>query len=115
VSVNVDVVRDNVQVTVQDTGLGIPTSDLPHIFDKYYQASTKPTGGEMGTGLGLAIVREIVLAHKGHIDVTSERDRGTTFVVSLPLKPLLQVPAGGTARRQMASAAQTPALAGQEA
>jgi two-component system sensor histidine kinase ResE len=72
---------------VQDTGLGIPQSDLPHVFDKYYQASTKATGGEPGTGLGLAIVRELVLLHGGRIDVESAMNRGTTFTVYLPSRP----------------------------
>ena len=59
---------------------------MPHIFDKYYQAATKATGGETGGGLGLAIVREAVLAHGGRIDVTSELNQGTTFIVYLPSK-----------------------------
>jgi signal transduction histidine kinase len=79
-------VRDGVQITVQDSGLGIPEADLPHIFDKYYQASTKATNGEKGTGLGLAIVRELVLKHDGRIDVKSEINRGTRFTVFLPAK-----------------------------
>ena len=84
VALTVDLARDGVRVAVKDTGLGIPKTDLPHIFDKYYQASTKATAGEAGTGLGLAIVRELVLLHGGQIDVTSELNRGTTFTVYLP-------------------------------
>jgi signal transduction histidine kinase len=78
---------DGVRVTIADTGLGIPRPDLPHIFDRYYQASTKPTGGERGMGLGLAIVREMIVLHDGHIEVASEVNRGTTFVVHLPRGP----------------------------
>lgn len=84
VAVTVDLARDGVRVAVNDTGLGIPNPDLPHIFDKYYQASTKATAGEGGMGLGLAIVRELVLLHGGRIDVTSKVNRGTTFTVYLP-------------------------------
>jgi signal transduction histidine kinase len=84
VAVDVDVVQESVCVVVKDSGLGIPKNDLPHVFDKYYQASTKATAGEKGTGLGLAIVRELVLLHGGRIDVSSEVDRGTTFTVYLP-------------------------------
>jgi signal transduction histidine kinase len=87
VSVSVDSADEGVRVAIADTGLGIPKNDLPHVFDKYYQASTKATGGEKGTGLGLAIVRELVLLHGGKIDVSSELNRGTTFTVYLPQKP----------------------------
>ena len=75
---------ENLRVTVMDSGLGIPKSDLPHVFDKYYQTSTKATAGEKGSGLGLAIVRELVLLHGGQIDVSSEVNRGTIFTVHLP-------------------------------
>ena len=86
IDVTLDALPDGVRVTVRDTGLGIPKNDLPHIFDKYYQAATKATGGEIGGGLGLAIVREAVLAHGGRIDVTSELNKGTAFIVYLPSK-----------------------------
>lgn len=86
VTVTVACVSERVRVAVADTGLGIPKDDLPHVFDKYYQASTKATAGESGTGLGLAIVRELVLVHGGQIDVSSEVNRGTTFTVYLPQK-----------------------------
>lgn len=86
IDVTLDTVRDGVRVSVSDTGLGIPKNDLSYIFDKYYQASTKATGGETGTGLGLAIVRESVLLHGGRIDVTSQINRGTTFTVYLPVR-----------------------------
>jgi signal transduction histidine kinase len=86
IDVTLDALPDGVRVTVRDTGLGIPKNDLPHIFDKYYQAATKATGGEIGGGLGLAIVREAVLAHGGRIDVTSELNQGTAFIVYLPSK-----------------------------
>ncbi len=71
-------------IAIADTGLGIAESELPHIFDKYHQSSTKPTAGEIGAGLGLAIVRELVSLHNGRIEVRSEVGRGTTFTVYLP-------------------------------
>ena len=84
VAVSVRPQSDGVQVAVQDTGLGIEERELPYIFDRFHQASTKATAGEPGAGLGLAIVRELVLLHHGRIDVTSAVGQGTTFTVFLP-------------------------------
>jgi signal transduction histidine kinase len=104
VTVTIEPSAAGVRVSVQDTGLGIPTSDLPHVFDKYYQASTKATAGEKGTGLGLAIVRELVLLHQGHIDVTSEVNQGTTFTVYLPQQTASTPTAAVSPRGQIAHA-----------
>ena len=72
--------------TISDTGFGIPPQDLPHIFDRFYRvdkARTR-TADPGGTGLGLSIVQSIIHAHGGQINVTSQPDRGTTFVIRLP-------------------------------
>lgn len=75
--------RDShVAVSVCDTGSGIPTEYLPHIFDKFVQVPDAPTGG---AGLGLTISKSIVEAHGGQISVQSEVGRGTTFTFTLPL------------------------------
>lgn len=75
-----------IQVSVNDTGRGIPASAIPHIFDRFYRAESARTGGnEHGAGLGLAIVQEVVAAHGGRISVRSAEGRGTGFVVHLPL------------------------------
>lgn len=84
VDVTVEPAGNGVKVDVRDTGLGIPREELPHVFDKYRQTTTKATAGETGTGLGLAIVRELVLLHGGQITVRSEVSRGTVFTVLLP-------------------------------
>jgi signal transduction histidine kinase len=77
--------RDEMQVSVSDTGSGIPTDALPHIFERFYQADPARRGGEKhGAGLGLAIGREIVETHGGRISVRSG-EAGTTFDVFLPL------------------------------
>src|SRR5688500_3571684 len=68
------------KIDVQDTGIGIPASALPHIFDAYQQAH-RDRGG---TGLGLAIVRGMVEAHGGRVDVESEEGKGSRFTVTLP-------------------------------
>jgi CheY-like chemotaxis protein len=72
-----------VQMTVSDTGMGIPPDVLPHIFDPFF--TTKAPG--QGTGLGLAQVHGIVGSHRGHIDVESKVGQGTTFTIYLPALP----------------------------
>jgi signal transduction histidine kinase len=76
-----------VQVTVSDTGKGIPPEDVVHLFERFYRArdSERADGKTKGYGLGLAITREIVRAHGGDIWATSEVGRGTTFVFTLPI------------------------------
>ena len=74
--------RDNhIGVSVSDTGSGIPTDYLPHIFDKFVQVPDAPTGG---AGLGLTISKSIVEVHGGQISVQSQPGRGTTFTFTLP-------------------------------
>lgn len=73
-----------VVVTVQDTGYGIPEDELPYVFDRYRRVA-KHKNVAAGTGLGLAITKAIVEAHDGHISVTSEEGKGSTFTVELPL------------------------------
>lgn len=72
-------------VEVRDTGMGIAPEDLPHLFDRFYRG--RLTRHITGTGLGLAIVNEIVVAHGGHIEVSSEVGVGSTFRVCLPCDP----------------------------
>jgi PAS domain S-box-containing protein len=69
-------------LSVSDTGQGIPTRNLPRIFERFYSRASDH--GRPGTGLGLAIVKRIVLAHNGTIDVESTVDKGTTFVIHIP-------------------------------
>jgi signal transduction histidine kinase len=72
---------EKVLVEVEDTGCGIPSSDLGRIFDPFF--TTRPVG--MGTGLGLAVCHGIVASHGGEITVESEVGKGTTFRVLLPV------------------------------
>lgn len=78
---------DKVTIKVVDTGAGIPPDQLPHIFDKFFQADNQARAATKGTGLGLAIAREIVEAHGGQITVESAVGKGTRFEVTLPNQP----------------------------
>src|SRR6266550_870362 len=82
IKINAEQRDGNVAVSICDTGSGIPTEYLPHIFDKFVQVPDAPTGGE---GLGLTISKSIVEAHGGQISVQSQVGRGSTFTFTLPL------------------------------
>ncbi len=77
---------DHVEIIVEDTGRGIPTESLPHIFDRFYRVpgSGSAAGPEQGLGLGLSFVAWIVKAHKGKISVDSTPGRGTRFTIRIP-------------------------------
>ena len=86
VALSVAPVGENVVITVADTGAGISPEQLPHIFDKFFQADNQAQAASKGTGLGLAIAKEIVEAHGGRTTVESRVGEGTTFVVTLPIE-----------------------------
>jgi len=86
ISLRVSAVNGEMQISVSDTGVGIPAESLAHIFDRFYQADPSRRGGaKHGAGLGLAIAHEIVQAHGGKISVRSRLGEGTSFDVFLPL------------------------------
>ncbi|MEM7115483.1 MAG: GAF domain-containing sensor histidine kinase [Chloroflexota bacterium] len=71
-------------LAIRDSGIGIPATDLPFIFDKFYRVHSDATKNIKGTGLGLAITQSLVEAHNGQIRVRSQVGAGTTFTVTLP-------------------------------
>jgi signal transduction histidine kinase len=78
--------NNKVDVFIRDNGLGIPQDELKRIFKRFYRVPNASAKETKGTGLGLAIVRTIVKKHGGKISVDSKgENRGTTFVVQLPL------------------------------
>ncbi|MDA8352024.1 MAG: ATP-binding protein [Firmicutes bacterium] len=84
VTVSVTPNEQGVQLTVKDTGSGIPEEDLPFIFERFYKADKARTRGQSGTGLGLAIVKHIVESHQGSVSVKSTEGEGTQFLIHLP-------------------------------
>jgi signal transduction histidine kinase len=77
---------DTLRLRVQDTGAGIPPENVPHIFDKFFQADNQAAASAKGTGLGLAIAKTIVTAHGGSISVESTQGVGTTFSIVMPTR-----------------------------
>jgi two-component system, NtrC family, sensor histidine kinase GlrK len=82
VRIESDARAGGVRVTVSDNGPGIPTDELPRIFDRFYQGQRR-TG--VGSGLGLALVKKVIEAHGGRVTVRSQPERGTTFELFLPV------------------------------
>jgi PAS domain S-box-containing protein len=77
--------HDEIVVSIQDTGIGIPLTDQPHVFDKFYRVERADVAYIKGTGLGLAITRSIVEKLGGRIWVESEVNVGSTFSFALPI------------------------------
>jgi signal transduction histidine kinase len=77
-------VRRAVEVTVSDTGIGIPSGERGKVFDAFYQVDSSSTREYGGTGLGLSIVKRIVDAHGGKVIIRANEPTGTVFVVTLP-------------------------------
>ena len=78
--------ESNAELTIEDTGVGIPADHLPHIFDRFYRVSSPSSSAspEKGLGLGLSFVAWIAKAHGGSVKVESEPGKGTRFIILLP-------------------------------
>lgn len=80
INLDADLTDTTLQITISDTGCGIPSEDLSSIFEPFV------THKSNGTGLGLAIAKRIITAHKGSISVTSSPGKGTSFIIALPIQ-----------------------------
>jgi two-component system sensor histidine kinase SenX3 len=92
VTIEVRAGAEQVEVAVDDQGIGIPPGDLDRIFERFYRADQARSRATGGTGLGLAIVKHIATNHGGRVDVTSESGRGSTFILRLPARPAEGIP-----------------------
>jgi len=106
----------HVEVSIQDSGIGIAPEFLPHVFDRFRQGDSSTTRRTGGLGLGLSIVKSLVELHSGSVQAESEgRDRGSTLVVKLPIAPAT-IDSTGTheslADASRASGIETPVLPG---
>lgn len=76
--------NEYVELTVEDTGIGIPDEDLPHIFSRFYRVDKARSREAGGSGLGLSIVYDAVKLHHGSITVEKRKEQGTRFIVTFP-------------------------------
>ncbi len=88
--VNVTLSKKDIDVifSVEDTGIGIPEADMPHIFDRFYRVDKARARDAGGSGLGLSIVRSVVNEHRGTVVAERGRDNGMRFTVTFPYCPL---------------------------
>lgn len=99
----------DVVLKVRDTGVGIPASDLPQVFDRFKRVKGARGRTHEGTGIGLALVRELVKLHGGVVSVSSEAGVGTEFTVSIPITQRPSLLSPQTTREQVGPISQ-PAL-----
>lgn len=78
-----------VQITIEDSGIGVSKNALPHVFERFYREDSSRSRERGGAGLGLSIVKSLVEAHGGSITVSSQEELFTTFTIILPLWPAL--------------------------
>jgi signal transduction histidine kinase len=78
-------------IAVADTGPGIASRDLEHIFERFFQGTRADTKHVTGAGLGLAIVKNLVEAHGGTVTVKSSKGHGSTFSVLFPVAQLVEI------------------------
>jgi signal transduction histidine kinase len=75
------------QLSVIDTGIGIPEEDIPHLFEAFYRVRKASHRKASGSGLGLSIVATVIEQHGGSVTIESELDKGSSFIVTLPVSP----------------------------
>ena len=85
IAIDVDSDGGTLSISVADTGIGIPIDEQPHLFTRFFRASTARANSISGNGLGLAIVKSIVERHDGTVQVSSDPAAGSRFTVTLPL------------------------------
>jgi len=84
IAVSLREVGEAVELTVRDTGIGIPAEEIPRLFDRFHRVKGARGRSYEGSGIGLALVQELVKLHGGSVRVESEANRGSSFIVSIP-------------------------------
>jgi signal transduction histidine kinase len=85
IKIETSIKNEKVLISVKDSGIGIPADSIKKIWDRFYKTDLSRGKDKKGTGLGLSIVKEIIQAHKEHINVISTEGVGTEFIFTLPL------------------------------
>ncbi len=85
IKVSLNVIDSIAEIRIEDSGIGIPSDRLPHIFDRFYQVDGSATRKHEGTGIGLALAKELVELHKGNISVNSKQGKGSEFIIQFPI------------------------------
>ena len=85
IGVSLRAVGPSVELSVRDTGTGIPEEEIPHVFERFHRVRGARARTHEGTGIGLALVQELAKLHGGSVAVESAPERGSTFTVSVPL------------------------------
>lgn len=97
--ITLELYYDNVEnesqlsLTVSDTGIGIPSKDIPYVFDRFYQSENNLYKNKDGSGIGLAMVKKYTELHHGTIDLDSEVGKGTAITITLPVDDIIEVEA----------------------
>ena len=86
VTLNVTATSSNLEITVEDSGIGIRAEELPKVFDKFFRSDDARIRDIPGSGLGLAFTQEVARLHRGKVTAHSELNKGTKFVLSVPLR-----------------------------
>ncbi len=86
INITIEKLETDVLIVVEDEGIGIETSELPRLFERFYRVDRARSRNSGGTGLGLAIVKHLIEAHHGAVDVKSTPGLGTTFSIRLPIQ-----------------------------
>ncbi|MCZ7667301.1 MAG: ATP-binding protein [Chloroflexi bacterium] len=81
--------RNQVRIEIKDTGIGVPSQEIGHLFERFYRGSNVSQSNIPGTGLGLSVVKELVNLHQGEIKIESELNVGATVTLFLPGAPRL--------------------------
>lgn len=85
VKISLESLGEEIQIVIEDSGIGIPVKDLRHVFERFYRSDASRSRGTGGTGIGLTLTKALVEAHGGRIGIGSEEGRGTKVVIQFPV------------------------------